>query len=120
MLLRNQADPCCETAARRERLPITHLGDESDGDDRTTARNFLEPPALFTRPVPGMDALLEDSDLCCDSYVLPSKNFEAEPCGCGDKIVFRVRDDLQQLACAIAALGRNDAELGHMPADRIR
>ena len=35
------------------------------------------------------------TDLCCDSYVLPSKNFEAEPCGCWDTIVFRVRDDLQ-------------------------
>src|SRR6478736_6355658 len=28
------ADPCCETAGRRKRLPITHLGDESGGDDR--------------------------------------------------------------------------------------
>jgi hypothetical protein len=35
-------------------------------------------------------------------------------------IIIRVRNDLQQLGRAIAALGRDDAEFGHVPADRIR
>ena len=48
----------------------------------------------FTRSVPGMDTLLDDPNLCRDSCVLPSKNFEAEPCDRWNAIIFLVRNNL--------------------------
>ena len=67
MLLGNQPDPGRQAATGRECFPITDLGDQGGGDDRADTRDFLEPPAFFTRSVPGMDVLLDGSDLCRDS-----------------------------------------------------
>src|SRR5215467_11108594 len=120
MLSRHQADPRCETAARRERLPISYLGHERGGDDRANTRAFLQPPAFFARAVPGVDTLLDRHDLCPDDRILASKNIEAEPRGRWNAIILLVSDDLEQFCCAIAALGRDNAELGHVPADCIR
>ena len=66
MLLGNKPDPGRQVASGRERLPITHLSNQGGGDDRANARDFLEPPAFFTRAMPGMDVLLDGSDLCRD------------------------------------------------------
>src|SRR5262245_1406504 len=79
MLSRHPADPRSETAARCEHLPISHLGHQCGGDNRTNARDFLQPPALFTRAVPSMDAFLDGHDLCPDNRILASKDVEAEP-----------------------------------------
>ncbi len=46
-----------------ERLPISHLGHQRGSDDWANTRDFLQPPAFFTRAVPGMDALLDGHDL---------------------------------------------------------
>src|SRR5262249_49798094 len=119
MLSRHQADPRCETAARRERLPISYLGHERGGDDRANTRDFLQPPAFFARAVPGVDTLLDRHDLCPDDRILASKDIEAEPRGRWNAIILLVSDDLEQLCRAIAALGRDNAQLGHMPTDRI-
>ena len=67
-----------------------------------------------------MDVLLEGSDLCRDNGVLAGKSIETEPRGCWNAIVLLVGNDLEQLGRAVAPLGRDNAELGHMPADRIR
>src|SRR5215470_12175504 len=120
MLSRHQADPRSETAARREHLPIPYLGHQRGGDDRANTGDFLKPPAFFTRAVPGMDALLDGHDLCPDNSVLASKDAEAEPRGRWNTIVLLVSDDLEQLCRAIAALRRDNAELGHVPTDRVR
>jgi hypothetical protein len=40
-----------------------------------------------------MDTLLDDPNLCRDSCVLPSKNFEAEPCDRWNAIIFLVRNN---------------------------
>src|SRR6266487_2529940 len=120
MLSRHQADPRSETAARREHLPISYLGHQRGGDDRANPRDFLQPPAFFTRAVPGMDTLLDGDDLCPDSCILASKDVEAQPHGRWNAIILLVSDDLEQLCRAIAALCGDNAELGHMPTDRIR
>jgi hypothetical protein len=77
MLLGNKPDPGCKIAARRERFPIAHLGNQCSGNDRTDAGDILEPPAFFTRSVPGMDVLLNGDDLCRGIGVLPGKSVEA-------------------------------------------
>src|SRR5262249_11027572 len=59
VLLGHQTNPGGESAPRAERPPIADLGNQSDSDDRTNARDFLEPSALFTRSVPSMDALVD-------------------------------------------------------------
>src|SRR5262245_193054 len=120
MLLGNKTNPSRQVASGRERFPIAHLCDQGRGNDRTDARYFLEPPAFFARAVPGMDALLDGSDLLCDHSVLASKNIQAKPRGRRKPIVLRVSNDLEQLARSIASFRRDDAELGQMPADRIR
>ena len=70
--------------------------------------------------MPGMDALLDSSDLCCDRGVLAGKNFEAEPCGLRDPTILLIGNDLEQLGCAVATLRRDNAELGQVTADRVR
>src|SRR5499433_4560007 len=67
-----------------------------------------------------MDAFLDCYDLCPDSRILASKDVEAEPRGRWNAIVLLVSDDLEQFGSAIAALCRDNAELGHMPTDCIR
>src|SRR6266436_3331333 len=70
--------------------------------------------------MPGMDAPLDGYGLCPDSRILASKDAETEPGGRWNAIILLISDDLEQLCRAIAALRRDDAELGHMPADRVR
>src|SRR6266702_639274 len=120
MLSRHQADPRSETAARREYLPISDFGHQRGGDDRANTRDFLEPPAFFTRAVPSMDTLLDGHDLCPDSRILARKHVETEPRGHWNAIILPVSDDLEQLGRPIAALCRDNAELGHVPTDRVR
>src|SRR5262245_55285438 len=120
MLSRHQADPCSKAAAGRERLPISDLGHQRGSDDRTNARDFLQPSAFFTRAVPGMDTFLDGHDLCPDSRILASKDGEAEPRGRWNAIVRLISDNLEQFGSAVAALCRDNAELGHMPTDCIR
>ena len=67
-----------------------------------------------------MDALLDGHDLCPDNRILASKHVEAEPRGLWNAIILLASDDLEQLCRAIAALCGNNAELGHVPTDRIR
>jgi hypothetical protein len=59
MLLGNKTDPGCQASPGRKHFPITDLGDQGGGDDRTDARDFLKPPALLTRSMLGVDALLD-------------------------------------------------------------
>src|SRR6266478_8152901 len=67
-----------------------------------------------------MDTLLDGHDLCPDSRILASKDAEAEPRGRWNAIILLVCDDPEQFCRAIAALRRNNAELGHVPTDRVR
>src|SRR5215472_10379567 len=39
----HQTDPRSKIAARRELLPISHLGHQCGGDDRADTRDFLQP-----------------------------------------------------------------------------
>src|SRR5262245_21302946 len=120
MLSRHKANPRSETATRREGLPISHFGHQRGGDDRTNARDLLQPPAFFTRAVPGMDTLLDRHNLCPDSRILASKHVEAEPRGRWNAIILLVSNDLEQLCRAIATLSRDKAKLGHVPTNGIR
>ena len=70
--------------------------------------------------MPGMDALIDGADLRGECHVLASKHLEAKPRNWRNAIIPGARNDLQQLGRAIAALGRDDAELGHMSANGIR
>src|ERR1700757_4720966 len=70
--------------------------------------------------MPGMDAPLDGYGLFPDSRILASKDVETEPGGGWNAIILLIRDDLEQLCRAFAAFRRDDAELGHMPADRVR
>ena len=97
MLLGNKANPGRQVAAGREGFPIAYFRHQSCGDDRANAGDLLEPPAFGARAVPGMDALLNDPDLCRDRYILPSKNIETEPRGGGNAIVILSSNDLEQL-----------------------
>ena len=63
--------------------------------ERANARDFLQPPALFTRAVPSMDALLDGHDLCPDNRILASKDVEAKPRGRWNAIILLVSDDLE-------------------------
>jgi hypothetical protein len=67
-----------------------------------------------------MDTLLDGHDLCPDKRILTSEHVEAQPRRGWNAIIVLVSDDLEQLCRAIAALGGNNAELGHVPMDRIR
>ena len=69
--------------------------------------------------MPGMDVLLNVPDLCRDRYILPSKNIETQPRGSGNAIVILSSNDLEQLGRVDASLRRDNAELSHMPSDRI-
>src|SRR5262245_23801537 len=120
MLLGNETDPGRQIASARECLPIADLRDQRGGDDRANARDALEPPAFFARSVPNVDALLEACDLCRDNCILASKNIKAEPCNRWKSIVFCVGNDLEQCGRAVASFCRDDAEFGHVPADRVR
>src|SRR5262245_33741248 len=120
MLSRHQADPRSETAARRELFPISDLGHQRGSDDRTNARDFLQPPAFFTRAMPGMNAFLNGHDLCLDLRILASKDVQAEPRGRWNATIVLVSADLEQLRRAVAAPGGSNAELGHVPTDRVR
>ena len=68
----------------------------------------------------GMDAPLDGYGLCPDSRILASKDAEAEPRGLRNAIILLVSDDREQFCRSIAALRGDNAELGHMPTDRIR
>src|SRR5215212_11125680 len=70
--------------------------------------------------MPGKDAFLDSSDLCCDRGVLAGKNIQAEPCGRGYPTILLVSNDLEQLGCAVASLRRDNAKLGQVTADRVR
>src|SRR6516165_2968595 len=120
MLSRHQADPRSETAARRKLFPISHLGHQRGSDDRANARDFLQPSAFLTRAVPGMDAFLDGYDLGPDNRILASKDVEAQPRGLWNAIIVLVSDDLEQLRRAIATFRRDNAELAHVPTDRVR
>ena len=52
--------------------------------------------------MPGMDVLLEGSDLNRDSGILPSKNVEAQACYRWDAIIILVGNNLDQFGRAIA------------------
>src|SRR5215471_6941896 len=67
-----------------------------------------------------MDALLDGHDLCPDNRVLASKDVEAQLRGLWNAIIVLVSDDLEQLCRAIATFRRDNAELGHVPTDRVR
>jgi hypothetical protein len=49
---------------------------------------------------------------------LATKDVEAEPRGRWNAMILLVSDDVEQLCRAIAALRRDNAELGHVPTDR--
>lgn len=66
-----------------------------------------------------MNPLPDRSDLCRDGYVLASKNTEDEPRQRWKAVIILMRR-FEQLRRAITSLRRDNAELGHMPADRIR
>ena len=51
---------------------------------------------------------------------MTSKGIEAEPRRRWNAIILLVSDDLEQLCRAIAALRRDNAELGHVPTHRVR
>ena len=70
--------------------------------------------------MPGMDAFLDSSDLCCDRGVLAGKNIEAEPCGCGYPTILLISNDLEQLGCAVSPLCRDNTEIVQVTADRVR
>src|SRR2546428_4863287 len=70
--------------------------------------------------MPGVDAPLDGYGLFPDSRILASKDVETEPGGRWNAIILLISDDLEQLCRAIAALCGDDAELGHMPTDRVR
>src|SRR5215467_2363751 len=59
VLLGYQTDPGGKIAPRAECSPVADLGNQSRGDDRTDAWDLLEPSALFTCPMPSMDALVD-------------------------------------------------------------
>ena len=67
-----------------------------------------------------MDAFLDGRDLCPDSRILASEDVETEPRGHWNAIILLVSDDPEQLCRAIAALCSDNAELGHVPTDRVR
>src|SRR5262245_20171061 len=118
MLPRYQPDPGSEATARRECPPISDFGNQGGSNDRADSGDFFQPPAFFARSVAGMDVLLDVSDLGRESGILPSKDIEAQARCRWDTIVLRVGNDLEQLRCTIAALGRDDAELRQMSSDR--
>src|SRR2546421_10280918 len=70
--------------------------------------------------MPGMDALLDSSDLGGDRGVLAGKNIQAEPCARGYPTILLVSNDFEQLGCAVASLRRDNAKLGQVTADRVR
>ena len=59
MLLGHQSDPGGEIAPGAERLPIADLGNQGGGHNRADAGDLLQPPAGFTRAMPGVDALVD-------------------------------------------------------------
>src|SRR5215467_4035495 len=120
MLLGNKPDPGRQIASRRECLPIANLCNQRCGNDWPNARNLLEPSACFAGAVPGMDALLDRSDLHRKCRVLPSEYIETEPGVSWNLIAFGVGNNREQLCGAVSTLGRYNAELSHVPTDRIR
>src|SRR5262249_59652712 len=67
-----------------------------------------------------MDALVNGGDFCVEGQVVARKKVETKPGNRRDPVVRLIANNLQQFSRAVAALGRDDAEFGHMPADRIR
>src|SRR3954449_9039131 len=90
MLLGNQSNPGGQVASGRERRPIAYLCDQRGCDDRTDARDALEPPAFLTRSVPGVDVLFDGADLYSQGCILAGQSIEAEPCSGWNAIVLLV------------------------------
>ena len=67
-----------------------------------------------------MNALVDRCDLGAEAQVLAGKKIEAKSGNRRNAIVRYIANNLEQLGSAIAALRRDDAEFGHMPADCIR
>src|SRR5215831_831856 len=63
LLFRYQANPGSQAAPRPERLPVTDLGNQSRGDNRTDARYLLQPPARLARTVPDQDTPVDRPEL---------------------------------------------------------
>ena len=93
---------------------------QGGGDDRADTGYFFQPSAFFARSVPGMDVLLDVSNLDRHSRILPSQGIEAQARCRRDAIVLLIGNDLEQFGRAFAAFRRDNAELRQMSADRIR
>src|ERR1700741_1580990 len=70
--------------------------------------------------MPGMDALLDSSDLPRNRGVLAGQNTKADPCGRRYPAILLVSNDLEQLGRAVTPLRRDNAKLSQVTADRVR
>src|SRR5262245_49593751 len=67
-----------------------------------------------------MDALLDRCYLGRHSSILASQHLEAQPRHPWNAIILLIGNDRKQLRRTVAALCRDNTELGQMPPDRVR
>ena len=67
-----------------------------------------------------MDAFLDSAHLRRENGILASEHVQTVVRSNRNAVILLVGEDREQLGCAIATFGRDNSELGHMPADRIR
>src|SRR5262249_49151484 len=70
ILFRDKTDPSRKAAAAWKGAPVANLGGKRGGNDRTDARDFLQPPACLRGAVPGKNAPLDRGDLVCYRHIL--------------------------------------------------
>ena len=72
--------------------------------------------AARLRPDEGHDAPIDGRDLGPDSAMLPGQHLKDAADGRGNPTIRTIRNDPEQLSRSITALGRHNAEFGHVAA----
>ena len=115
----HQPDPGRHHAARLENVRIGDGRRQRACRDRPDSGRGFETPAVFARPVPGVNALLGVIDLVLQRQQLPRQPFQAAPRQRRDAIIVAIGDHREQLLDLGQADPRHNAELRHVCPERI-
>src|SRR5258706_13812364 len=88
--------------------------DQSSGQHRTDAGNFIEPHAYLVGSVPGPDQPVELQDLLLDPAQLSPECRETGTSYLRNSLVVWIRYDIEQFLDTVTPDRRNDPELGKM------
>jgi hypothetical protein len=115
----HQAEPGGEMAARAEGRGVGHGRGERGGDHRADARNLAQRAADGVRAGQRDQPAVERGDLRLEVAQLGGQDLQHLAGERRDAVVLDLADEGEQLPHAGLTLGRNDPELGEVPAQRV-